>query len=199
MKYFLFYFMAFTIYLFGFSTNNIIKNNSSDSIYFSFKDNTSIKDFILSQNDKKIISLLQKNKNLIKYIFANQENFLHIAVKYKKYGLIKYLLSTNINASKQNSQGNTPLHIALYSNDPEAIGLLLKSSKILKSLGIKNYNNLTPVNLARKSKDCLIQSLFFNISCKDKVLTKPTIPTISKPYKKKNYYNFGNNKIYIGR
>lgn len=110
---------------------------------------------------EKVKSLVEKaiKDNYLKYIidilkegfpkdflFTSQDNFLHLAIRYKRDELINYLLNNNpTDLDVGNINGYTPAHYAVFYGEPELIKSLVKAK-----INFNAQNNLmkTPIQLA---------------------------------------------------
>ena len=181
--------LLFYIDIFAFSVQQM-ENRSKN--FNDLRNDFSV-EFIRNDSENDIIEKLSKSKIKIDKTFIYGDNLAHLSIKYRKYKLLSFLIKNHFDISLQNSNGNTPLHIALYNDDYKAINILLKSNYFTNSLDKINYQLLTPVELAKKSKNCYIQQIFnSNINCNESVILQK-----QNEIKKRNM-NYGNKKIYIG-
>ena len=90
-------------------------------------------------------------------------NSIHIAVKYKCYNSLFYLIAEGVCIDRQETgEGNTPIHMALIDDNPddEIIYLLVKYGADLE---IKNNEGKRPIDyLSEKIKDMVIRALLAN-------------------------------------
>jgi ankyrin repeat protein len=70
---------------------------------------------------------------------------LHIAVQQRSHEIIAELLKANIDASIQNSSGNSALHIAIAYNDIMALKLIMDQNKGL--INLQNNDGQTPLHI----------------------------------------------------
>ncbi len=173
---------------FSFNQANTI---SPENLKYNKVDNITIINRFKTRDIPWIINFLQNNKNNLKEItLQNQNNLLHLSVNYKIYKAIKFLLSYGFDIALQNDEGNTPLHIAIAKQDIRSIDLLMKSNSFSKALNIKNHLGLSPLDLAKKSKNDLIKKAF----------KKEDFSRIKLFEEKKHNksISYGNNRIYLG-
>ncbi len=82
---------------------------------------------------------------------------LHIAVKDKNHTLLSNILEhLRPNPNKQNKSNHTPLHIAINQEDVLSSFLLIIAGA---DIYIRNANNLSALDLAKKQTNIIIQSL----------------------------------------
>ncbi len=162
--------------------------------------------FIKTIKYEDFIKIVKKDSSLIFKKFSHGQTLLHLIVQEKRYKLLKYLSKKDLSVSIQDSNGNTPLHLALYNKDYEAIKLLMDYSDFTKSFDKKNYQHLTPLEMA-KSAPCYIKEIFFvNTECtetynipRSKFIQKREEYLKNRSDKKRfKIFNYGNNKVYIG-
>ncbi len=185
--------------LYSFGLNQVIKpekNFKQQKITINNKE--SIKNYLLNGNFSEVKKFLISNKKYIYAKYSNNENLIHLSVKHRKYELTKFLLRYDFNLSEQNVNGNTPVHLAIYNDDLLMLGLLAKNSRFSKTLGIKNYENLTPVELAKKSKNIDIKKFFDGNELLNLAKNVPNYKNSKSTTKDKRSVQRGNEKIYIG-
>lgn len=78
-------------------------------------------------------------------------SFLHIAVKYKRIEIVKYVLESDdlkrMLINQQDKNGNSALHLAVRYRNLEIIRLLVKDRN-LPMMVCRNFDGLTPLDLA---------------------------------------------------
>jgi len=99
------------------------------------------------------MAMLKKTYPDVPEVVSDQIGFssLLVAVCFRRpIQAIKALLeNTRIDPNQTNSQGNTPLHIAVQENQPEMMGVLLEDTRIDPNL--TNNKENTPLHIATRS------------------------------------------------
>jgi ankyrin repeat protein len=197
MKIVIFCFLI-SLNLFAFGLNQVLKaQNLQNDGFIKTKDMQDVIDMLQSYSFNDIKTILLNHKELLSETYPNRENLLHLAVKYRRYNLINFLVKNNLDVAKQNSNGNTPLHIAIYNEDLNAVGLLMLSKSFTKALGKANFEFLTPIELAKRSKNADIKAIFTQED-KTKPLQNITNTKSHSETTQKRSIQSGNNHIYIG-
>ncbi|KAF0987596.1 hypothetical protein HZS_7061 [Henneguya salminicola] len=130
-------------------------------------------------------SLLYHDISSISYLFLSgydfitpspsdpqQNTFLHILIRNsdeKNLCVIEFIvqnLPTIIH--KQDAEGNTPLHIALFNNKYNCVKILIRVSD---NLDISNFSNITPMNFIHQSEEQVLCGIrdFINNKRKNKI------------------------------
>jgi ankyrin repeat protein len=141
---------------------NFLLSSSIDNLKFNQKDQSGYTPFLRGFTSREEMNciicmemLLSKEINLLA-LNDNKQNFLHIASRSSTWSAAKYVLKkSNFGDLKEllfqkDVYGSTPLHIAVTSNDEEAIeDLILLNPKLINE---KDVNGDTPLHLALRSR-----------------------------------------------
>jgi len=73
---------------------------------------------------------------------------IHLAVLSNRMDFVGELLRHNVDISFQNSEGDTPLHIACKANDVTCVKYLLQSPTASAAINKFNYSSLSPLQIA---------------------------------------------------
>ncbi|GAU42316.1 hypothetical protein TSUD_140540 [Trifolium subterraneum] len=134
----------------------------------------------------------------IEYLTVRRETALHIAIKYKQYEALEVLVGWfKVNdqrdakklekdiLNQKDEAGNTILHIAALSSEPQALKLLVKSHLNKKKLLVKTMINLNEKNLDNKTSLDIattpeIKSILFSVGAKPslEVIVGPTLARV---------------------
>jgi len=96
---------------------------------------------------------------------ANRYMPIHWAVIRKKAALdiLQILIDANINLDVKNDKGNTPLHVAVMSNNIEGLSSLLKATKSKKpTIDLANMDGFTPLHLAVMDGDLKVVAILLD-------------------------------------
>lgn len=129
--------------------------------------NTSIFYKIRYESDSAVLAYVRGHIFLLDSYDLNKRNLLHYAVLYKKYKLLKFLISQKKSVSSQDGAGDTPLHLAVKNSDIYAIKLLMLSPSFIIAMKLKNRDNLTPVEIANINNNNDIIELFNSYMSED--------------------------------
>lgn len=90
-------------------------------------------------------------------------NSIHIAVKYKCYNSLFYLIAEGVDINFQETEnGNTPLHMALTDDNPDD-GIIYLLVEYGADLEIENNEGKRPIGyLSEKQKNMVIRALLAN-------------------------------------
>ncbi|CAJ2667817.1 unnamed protein product [Trifolium pratense] len=116
----------------------------------------------------------------IEYLTVRRETALHIALKNGQYEALQVLVGwlkrgsiklENDIVNQIDEAGNTILHIAALSSEPQALKLLIKTSM---NLNEKNLDNKTSLDIATSSE---MKSILFSVGAKSssEVVAAPTV------------------------
>ncbi|PNY00512.1 ankyrin repeat-containing protein [Trifolium pratense] len=116
----------------------------------------------------------------IEYLTVRRETALHIALKNGQYEALQVLVGwlkrgsiklENDIVNQIDEAGNTILHIAALSSEPQALKLLIKTSI---NLNEKNLDNKTSLDIATSSE---MKSILFSVGAKSssEVVAAPTV------------------------
>lgn len=104
--------------------------------------------YIVSQNDIEKLKLLIKNGINIKFYNSNKQSVLHLAIRYRYYGLTKLLIDSGLNINGQDVNNNAPIHFAAFNDDYDIIKLLIDSNV---DINIQNNSGTTALHIACKN------------------------------------------------
>lgn len=136
--------------------------------------------FAIMKGQKECVNALMKSPKCIatvKFTCVNVGSLLHVAVYFYQFDILRHLLEnykSYFDIESQNSEGLTPLSLAAYLGQQEAIRILHKYGA---SIEAKDFNDYHPMH--RASQGChpdAIQLLAFlgaKISPKDPELYRP--------------------------
>lgn len=106
---------------------------------------------------KNLLSILCKYQfvNLLRAKTDNEQNCLHLCVKFRKSELIAFFIGAGLDVNSCDSEGLTPLHLAVSGEYKEAVHELIQNQKeelsnsVLK-LDLLNDDGLSPLHMAVK-------------------------------------------------
>ena len=103
----------------------------------------------LSAGLGNILNIIIRSKHEINYNFSNKykNSFLHLAAKGGLVKWIKILLDKGLNIDQKNSDGWTPLHFAIVSENMEAIDYLIGRKCNVNTLTMRGES---PYNIAER-------------------------------------------------
>jgi ankyrin repeat protein len=164
------------------TTNKLLlimnKNKLINHLNFTTSKNTTfITDVIDVTNDNKYISLLKTlNKYKIDFNLPKPEPSLIYAIKRDKLDIAKIITSFNININVITATQESPLILAMHTNNTELIGKIIKKKADVNFGGGENSN--LPINIAIENKNydvirLLIKTNKLNLSKTDKELNIP--------------------------
>lgn len=161
------FFMIICVSSFAISESAIDKRGGEIK-YSLLKNRTDIFDLIKYEDSQTILNRLSKIDN-VNISNSFHQSLLHLAVLYKKYPVVKYLIKRGAKVYLQDANGDTPLHIVVRGGNEAFIRALLLSSSSLNALFIKNKNSLTPLDIALKKGDKGVLSILEHFFKRDDV------------------------------
>ena len=107
--------------------------------------------------DLLIISLLLEYGANVDYVFEKKsDTYLITAILESKHEVVTILLSGNANTNIKGKHGQTALHHAISMNHINTVKLLLLNGA---NIHVKNDAGLSPLDLARKSKNIVLLAI----------------------------------------
>ncbi len=164
----LLFLIFFCICSFAISESAIDKRSGGEIKYSLLKNRMDIFDLIKYEDSQTILNRLSEIKN-VNIFNTFSQSLLHLAVLYRKYPVVRYLLKRGAKVYLQDANGDTPLHIAVRNGNEAFIKALLFSPSSLNALFIKNKNSLTPLDIALKRGDKRVLSILEHFFKRDDV------------------------------
>lgn len=147
----------------------------------------------------EIVRLLLKNSKLDKDCYDFERNSpLHLAVKYNKHGVVKFLVDEiKISLEECNIDGQSPFSIAQQNNNPQMINYLKHFEKTAPNiddlLEFIESDTKKRKTKGKKTKNEKVAGLLHSTDYQDSVRTKPV--TVKKPQDEKQSPSFEKENI----
>lgn len=105
---------------------------------------------------KNLVSFFQSEPSFVSGSYGNTKTTpLHLACKNSNFDIVLYLLEQNADVDKQNTLGNTPLHIAIENGQQKSFSIAKLLIEWGASINIMNRNKLKPLDDHKNKEFCL--------------------------------------------
>lgn len=133
------------------SINYLNYLRSFDILLIEDKMQSLIENLMISHKEQSLINIIEYYSDLLCYSNEDNENLLHLSIKYDNYNVTSYLLTKDINVNKVSDFGFTPLLMAI-EKDEKWLDLFIMHKNIIDFDSFDNNVN-TVLNILVQKED----------------------------------------------